>query len=735
MYSEELAGIDLSPRQTLIQSLLGFEVSLALTDSSGILLHTAAAAGFDIAPHCAALIASSAEATGDHICSSAATADSPALIGAQIKSEHDDTIAWLFMFGKELLSKPELAHHLLLHVRDGLSREIRTERELNDMATELTIRYDELNLVYQADDLMSAKIAEFEALERIAEHFIEFLSIDGAILHLPGKNIDIREGFESSTDELRLQVDNTVLPLLHKLRETKSALVFNQLEHIDFSEQPCDSKLIAAPIYTPTGDVDGILLLARSPAAVSFSNSDRNLAEVMSRRITQLLQGSYDALTGCFNRQAFEHRVAAAVSDVRRRSTSHCVLNVDIDDLHVINEMAGFSAGDTVIRDIGELIGRQLRDDDCVARLGANEFGVLLNACPIEYAEKCAQKICDAVTRYTLDSSEKDIYVSVSIGLAPISKPNEKVADILSYAELAQQEAKALGKNRVYGYFKHQKDIELRQDQVKWVSNIRAAIRGNEFRVYAQEIASLRNYPDENPKEVHFEALIRLQDKDGKVLSPFAFLPAAERYRLMPEIDRWMMNQTLRALAARADVLRDCSLTASINLSGQSIGDPQFTAFALDAIEKYPLPAETLCFEITESAAIANLAAARRFIETFRDLGVRFSLDDFGTGLSSFQYLKSMPIDHLKIDGYFIRRIQEDRISAAIVKAIYYIAVSMNLKTVAEYVETDDIARILRNAGIDYGQGYGIAKPIPISDYLDGKGLSTDNAGAGRTSQ
>lgn len=319
---------------------------------------------------------------------------------------------------------------------------------------------------------------------------------------------------------------------------------------------------------------------------------------------------------------------------------------------------------------------------------------------------------------YRFSWDNKAFTLGVSIGLVQIDHSLNNIAEVLSLADVACYAAKDGGRNRIHIYQSNDDELIKRQGEIRWVSKIKDALENNYFCLYAQSISPIQTSAKEQSDFIkHFEILIRLKNKEGKIISPIAFLPAAERYNLMPQIDRWVVKTAINYLSDNK--VDNCIL--SLNLSGQTLGDDTFLGYIIDLLNSSHVSNELICFEITETAAISNYNKALKFISELKKMGCSFSLDDFGSGLSSFSYLKNFPVNYLKIDGCFVKNIVDDRIDEAMVTAINTIGHEMNIKTIAEFVENDDILKKLANINVDYAQGYGIAKPIPIEEAVIGR--------------
>ena len=429
-----------------------------------------------------------------------------------------------------------------------------------------------------------------------------------------------------------------------------------------------------------------------------------------SRRLATELSwhASHDQLTGLSNRFSFEQQLQKALHDSAERGAQHALLYLDLDQFKVVNDTCGHGAGDLLLQRIAKLLQAHIRGTDVIARLGGDEFGALLNDCPLDQALRIANEMREEIQDLRFVWGDKSFTVGASIGLVPITAHSGTKADVQSAADVACYAAKEKGRNRVHIYRPDDSELDLRKGEMEWVSRITRGLEDNRFLLHAQEIVALQ--PDQS-RGRRVELLLRLRDEDGTIVSPQAFLPAAERYNLMPAIDRWVVRTALAILAGDGDYrIESCS----INLSGQNLTDDSFLTFVLEQIGRNAVPPGKLCFEITETAAITHLERAREFISTLRQAGCHFSLDDFGSGLSSFGYLKSLPVDFLKIAGHFVTDMLEDPIDRAMVDAINRMGHMMGLSTVAECVESPAVIEELRSIGVDFAQGVALSRPAPF---------------------
>ncbi len=426
-------------------------------------------------------------------------------------------------------------------------------------------------------------------------------------------------------------------------------------------------------------------------------------------------QATHDSLTGLVNRSTFESRLIEAIESARAYHEEYALLYMDLDQFKIVNDTCGHLAGDELLKQLATLLKNNLRAADTLARLGGDEFGILLDRCPLDDAVSIAQLLKDSVRAYRFGWENKTFEIGACIGVVPITSTCASKEHLMSAADVACYAAKDLGRNRVQLYEGTDSDLCKRHGEIHWVTRISEALQENKFVLYKQLITSIRDGID----EVHHEILVRMLGDDGKIIPPGAFIPAAERYNLMPAIDRWVISNLFKLYSESCNPV-SAKHTASdhqiytINLSGTSINDTDFLTFVRDQIAHYNVPAENFCFEITETSAIANLSTATEFIHELKRLGCLFALDDFGSGLSSFGYLKNLPVDFLKIDGQFVKNIVDDPIDVEMVRSINEIGHVMGMRTIAEFVENDAILNKLKEIGVDFAQGYGIAKPEPF---------------------
>jgi diguanylate cyclase (GGDEF)-like protein/PAS domain S-box-containing protein len=428
---------------------------------------------------------------------------------------------------------------------------------------------------------------------------------------------------------------------------------------------------------------------------------ERKLAQQLSH------QATHDTLTGLVNRPEFERRLSHLLESANPH-VPHALLYLDLDQFKVVNDTCGHAAGDDLLRQISALLRTKLRARDTLARLGGDEFGVLLEHCNVNEAKRIADSLRELLQGFRFGWNDRSFTIGVSIGLVPITQAGETLAGVFSAADSSCYAAKEKGRNRVHVYRAEDAVLAQRDGEMRWMPRIQEALADERFRLYYQPILPCSDTPD----GVHGEILIRMLDEAGHIVLPGAFLPAAERYGLMLALDRWVVKRSLGALSAASDIGGDVMF--AINISGQSLGAADFLDYVTDQMDATRVAPSKLCFEITETSAVSELAHALRFIDTLKGLGCRFALDDFGTGLSSFSYLKTLPVDYLEIDGVFVTGLVADDIDHAMVEAVHHVGHMMGLKTIAEWVESPEILVKLRQIGVNYGQGHALGQPRPL---------------------
>jgi diguanylate cyclase (GGDEF)-like protein len=433
-------------------------------------------------------------------------------------------------------------------------------------------------------------------------------------------------------------------------------------------------------------------------------------------------------LTGLVNRRELESRLAQLVDSARSHGRQHVLLYIDLDKFKTVNDSCGHAAGDELLRSLTSLMSAKIRGSDTLARLGGDEFAALLQSCPLDQGLRIANSIREVVRDFRFAWEGKSFAVGASIGLVPIDGASGDMAAVLEAADACCYEAKNKGRDRVQV---HRQRQQRAAGEPQMISRLTHAFEHGEFVLHQQHIQPLKG----SVSSPHFEILVRMRGENGELVPPMAFIPAAERYNLLTAIDRLVITELLKVLALRqrigfAAIAPDAGLY-SVNLSGASINDSSFPDFLRRELARYPVPPEMLCFEVTETTAISNLTKAAELMHELKSMGCRFALDDFGIGMSSFAYLKYLPVDFLKIDGTFVRDMAHDEMDRAIVEAINRIAHILGMQTVAEIVEDAVTLELLRALGVDYAQGYFIGHPEPLrgGDLPAPAGVETLDAG------
>ena len=524
--------------------------------------------------------------------------------------------------------------------------------------------------------------------------------------HLTGWKIDEVKGifvsdvFNIINEYTREPVEN---PIEKALQENK---VFGLANHTILIARNGTEYAIedsAAPIRNRQGQTIGAVIVFRNVT------ESRNLANQLS------WQANHDALTGLYNRREFEKKLLEAIYSAKKEKHQHAFCYLDLDRFKIINDTCGHIAGDELLRQVTQLLTQQIRSSDSLARLGGDEFGFLLNQCPLEIGIKIANNLRQSIEDFRFTWQGHTFAIGVSIGLVEINCNTEDLSNLLNAADVACYTAKTNGRNCIHIY--QDNDIELSKNlgERQWIVSLNQALEEDRFCLYSQKIASIKEEGNCN----YYEILLRLCDEQGKLISPETFIPAAERYNIMPSIDRWVISHFLANYELYYQQNRNPEITESkslfsINLSGTSINSKQFRIFLKEQFTRFPIYLSTVCFEITETAAISNLTTAAKFIQELRQLGCSIALDDFGSGMSSLTYLKNLSVDYLKIDGSFVKNIVQDQVNRVTVEYFNHIAKIMNIKTVAEFVEDEATLKQLQGIGVDYAQGYGISQPRPL---------------------
>lgn len=516
-----------------------------------------------------------------------------------------------------------------------------------------------------------------------------------------------------------IHVNHAFCNLTGRMDKTLKGMSAFELTHVEELEsgenqfrQLCDGKIPSYELRKPYVCLDdNVIWVKLSLSATRLNNEFKyvilHMEDVSQEyKLTERLtyQAQHDFLTGLPNRYAFDNKLNEIVNEDILKQRQHTLCYIDLDQFKVINDTCGHLAGDELLRQIVFIFQEKMRPSDFLSRIGGDEFSMLLFDCNLEQAETFLLEILVGVRKFQFNWENHKFTIAMSIGTTLIKNNNRTPIELIKQADNACYAAKEAGRNRIHSFREDDALVSQLSTEMRWVSRLEKALTNNEFVIYKQDIIATNNLTSRQ----HCELLIRIQEADGTIIPPGAFLPAAERYNLAPKLDLWMVENVLKTLNEASEKGHNIAGIYGVNLSGASLGDIYFQDKVLALIEQYQCTEANafICFEITETAAITNLAAALRFIEALREVGCQFALDDFGSGLSSFTYLKQMPVDYLKIDGEFVKGCIDDRINLSMIKAINEIGHVMGISTIAEYVENKEIHQTLSKIGVDYVQGY-----------------------------
>ncbi len=609
-----------------------------------------------------------------------------------------------------------LVHGLLRPALECLGRELASQTSIGDLQRSLVVRDRDLELLLGAAQDESANSDATDDFARLVQGCVDHLDCAVGALLIPDKNIAVcrtgdgtppRAGAEVLTRTHRHLIGWTQL---HRQTMTANRPVPNgPFANVQY-------KILACPVMHGAQRVLGALVLFKPLTAPDFDLRQVRIVELLARRVAFILLNAYDPTTGLLTRPAFEKRAHAVLTPESLRRHDNCVIYIDIDRLHVLNENLGMHVGDDVIVRVAEVIRRNLSPRMLASRISGDRFAVFMPEASVDTAQDVAENLRDGIERLSFVQGRQTVDVTASFGIAGIADGQHPLSHALASAEIACKAAKDRGRNRVEIYADGDQSIVRRYTDITLIGTVRSALLDQRFRLEAQPIVPLNGAPA-TPK---YELLLRMSDECGDIVPPDKFLSAAERYQLAPAIDRWVVRRVLEVLKPHADKLLAQDACFAVNISGQSLGDQEFAAFIEAALRDSGLPLSLLSFEVTETAAVANIVRAEALIRRLRELGCAVALDDFGRGLSSLTYLKTLPVTHLKIDGTFVRDVVADERSQAMLSAIVQLARAMKLKTIAECVESDAICAVTRSLGVEYGQGFSLGRPVPLEKVLAG---------------
>ncbi len=641
----------------------------------------------------------------------------------QLKTPVEETIGTLVLLFD---AGSQLDLDFIEHLCGLLINEYQLNNELETATIELSDRYEELNLVFGSDD--GAEQDEHAVLSHLVQQCTERLNASAAVLYLPEQNIYYVDQDEAangnSIDNLDELAEEVLMPWVCA---QGSPIVVND-EHNPQLLLHCPTlnhKLLMSPIHAFDGMVCGYIAAFGSFQRSDFSNSDKNLLQVLSRKATRFVQRYYDPLTGLSNALSFQKHVQT-VLDTAAEQPKGSLLLLDVRGLHVINNSSGMKAGDALLCFVAELLHKELsrmavlQRHSLLARIDSDVFGVVVNNSSLEFSMEIAQYLLNALGSVSFAWEEEHFQINACIGIVPIDFEQDAEFSIAN-AKIALELACERGNNIIEVQDSENSGISERKERIRVLSVVQRALERNQFELFAQGIFAIQQ---PNPVH-HYEILLRIRDDQGNIVSPGKFIPAAEYYKVMPDIDRWVIHQTLQQLSAYPKFLEQSGLSWAINLSGQTFSQEDLYDFIRSELHNSAVPAECLAFEVTETVGLEDLSQANEVIKSIKALGCEFYLDDFGTGLSSFTYLQQLAFNHVKVDGSFVKRVRDDSVARAMVRSIADISKELGMRTVAEFVEDRETIDVLAELGVDLLQGYVLHKPEPLAELLRVQQLSS----------
>jgi len=628
--------------------------------------------------------------------------------------------------GKSASFNANMIADILAPAVDMIGERLLFRQQLQELVAANEEIEKELTLVYEVDEKIHGTSRSHAGLAQLVGQSGRFLGIAYSVLLIPGKRIRVSATHSSWKNVNRKVLDRYLVDhMMPKLESHRWPVVF-QIPGVEGADGVADQgyQTLLCPLMDKQGNLEGVLAQLGRVHGGDFSKGERRFMAHIVRKVEYVIERSFDAMTGLMNRSGFEAQLQESAKLLHDSSEPHQLIYLDLDNLQLVNDTFGRDAGDAVVMRFARLLEEDLSRNAVVSRLTGDDFCILLTHSSTDQALQLAGQIRAKGEALRYLQGDKSLQVTMSIGIAEFSLQSGDEGSALTAARMACEGAKDHGRDRIEVYDDQNLSVIRRHDDMQLVSQIQQAIDSDSFELLAQPITSLKKGKD-SPR---FEILLRMKDGDSDYVSTKALFSAAERYRLMPQIDRWVLSTTIARLAEKAESIEASGANFSINLSGQSLSDDDILEFIDEEISASGLSPMRLCFEVTESAAVSNLKKAQTFIDSLRQRGCRISLDDFGAGLSSFAYLKNFNVDTLKIDGSFIRDITDNRISESMVAAITQVAKVMELETVAEYVESAETRKLLTKLGVDFAQGHQVGRPILLLEALEQLGMGASVA-------
>jgi diguanylate cyclase (GGDEF)-like protein len=635
----------------------------------------------------------------------------------------DGTLLGVFCLSRRVAAIPtqpaRWAGEIALRLKpllDCLHRDMEAAKPLRGIVKELTERSAELEWLFRITNNLHVAVDDRHIIEELLREAAVRLSAALGILCIPDRNLTVKcEHDKAASPRLCDAWSQTRQHVIAWVQRQNRPLMMNAVGsggNVDSSLVRC--KMLCVPVVRDTGRVIGVLAFYNPPEAGDFLPRQVYLARLIGREAASIVEAQFDLMTGLYTRSGLD-QMYAATGDAADHAESS-VIYLDIDHMHVANELHGFELGNELIVRVADCLAKpSLPEDALAARISGDRFAVILPTASVAQAVAIAERLQAAISQLVMGPAKELFDISISCGVAALLPMPEGLARAIAAAELACKTAKNRGRNRVEVYAADDGSMMRQHRDALLVGQLRSALKSDRLLLFAQRIAPLQNLGLPGG----YELLLRLREPDGSLVAPGPSIAAAKRYQILPSIDRWVIKRALQMLSPYRSMLRSRGLTMSINVSGQSIGDETFIQQFIQLLKDANLPRACISIELTEQAAITNMAHAKQMIARVGSVGCDLALDDFGTGANSLTYLKALQVKRVKIDGSFVRDLMSDRNSQATVRAIVELAKGLGIETVAEYVENDAIAREVRRLGVDYGQGYVFGMPEPLSELLE----------------
>ena len=644
------------------------------------------------------------------------------LLVLPVRSEDDDSLGFLIVVfsrnaGKSSWFNPTVLNNILAPAVAVIGEGLHVSGELQEALTHKNEIETELKLVYEVDEKIHGQSRSHAGLAQLIGQSGRFLGIAYSVLLMPGKRIRISATHSSWKNVNRKVLDRYLVDHMFPKLEGKRKPVVFEIPAVEGGETVADRgyQTMLCPLIDKHGNVEGMIAQLGRVSGEPFNTTHRRFMSHIVRKVEYVIEQSFDSMTGLMNRSGFEAQLHEAWKNLESDNDSHQMIYFDLDNLQLVNDTFGRKAGDEVIMRFARMLEEDLPRSAVLSRLTGDDFCILLTHADSDRGVEFAHEVREKGRSLRYLEGDRSLQVTISIGVSEFNRRSGDEGASLTEARMACEAAKDHGRDRIEVYDEQNHSIIRRHDDMQLVAQIQQTLDSDGFALLAQPILSLTDKND----VPRYEILLRMKDGDGSTIASSAFFSAAERYQLMPQIDRWVISTTIARLAGNPLVVNDLGAVFSVNLSGQSLSDDDILEFIDDELREAGIPATALGFEVTESAAVSNLAKAQQFIDALRDRGCSIALDDFGAGLSSFAYLKNFAVDILKIDGGFIRDITENRISESMVAAITQVAKVMELVTVAEYVESNKTRKLISKLGVDFAQGHAIGKPVSFEKVLE----------------